>query len=141
MDRWYWYDWCEKNIGNLTEEKEIPISEYVCYFASYNVGEIFQSFCRTYYWGNGVDCIAGAHTSEGKLTGVVIDICYGFDEEEHGLYHREILNKQKSLDFLRQLRDQYAAEHPLKSTLKYMALEKDYRNCLDIINSAGSLFK
>ena len=117
MDRRYWHDWCEKNIGNLMEGKEIPISEYVRYFASWDAGEIFRSFYRNYYWTNGSDCIAGAHTSEGKLTGVVIDICYGFDEEEHGLYHREILNKRKSFDFFRQLRDQYAAEHPLKNAL------------------------
>lgn len=124
-------DWFEKNP---IENKEISVAEYVRYFASFDAGKIFRSLVSSNAWSNGVDYIGGNYTSEWNLKEMVIGIYYFYE----GKYHIESLNKQKYLDFLLQLRNQYATAHP-----EYTALEEEYQSVLDKLHSINDrgLFK
>ena len=115
-------DWFEKNP---IEDKEIPVAEYVRYFVSFDAGKIFRSLGSMNTWNNGVNYIGGNYTSEWNLKEMVIGIFYFYE----GKYHIESLSKQKYLDFLLQLRNQYAAEHP-----EYTTLEEDYQSVLAKLN-------
>lgn len=109
-------NWFEKNPIEIAE---IPVAEYVCYFTSFDVGKIFYSLDKINTWSNGVDYIGGSYNSEWNLKGMQIGIYYGYE----GKYHIEFLSKQKYLDFLLQLRNQYATEDP-----EYTALKEGYLN-------------
>ena len=111
-------DWFEKNP---IENKEIPVTEYVRYLASFDARKIFWSLGKINAWSNSVDYIGGSYTSEWELKKMVIGIYYGYE----GKYHIETLTKQKYLAILAELRNSYAAEHP-----EHTEMEEEYQKYL-----------